>query len=621
MDDGDVDDVIGTSQGRERVVVAVTGGPESETLVRRASRIASKSGAELMVVHVLRGTRPVSDAPAGKARELAADVHASAHTVVGDDIAAALLDFTRAANATQLVIGTSRRPRWARLFDDGIGAAVVRGSGKIDVHIVAHEEATPAETATPVSSRQRRMAAWLAALVVPSLICVVAVTWLEQFLNLRGVSALFFVGVLSVALLGGGVLPAVFSAVLSSLLLNYYMLTPRHAFAVGEPDAAVTEVVLLLIAVAVAALVDNAAKREREAQRASEEAELLTLFAGSVLRGADLDALLDRVREIYGQQAVTMLHTHPGRDRVVAAVGDGQLTTADSADTVVEVGGDEFLMLLAGRRLTARDRKILSAVATQAAGLVEQRALAGEASRVEAFARTDELRRSLLSAVSHDLRTPLAVAKVSVSSLRADDVDFSPEDTAELLTSVEESIDQLTAVVGNLLDSSRLAAGVVHPELRRVYLEEVVQRALVGIGQGTTGFGRSGIDRVAVDVGGNVVMADAGLLERVLANLIDNALRYAPDGVVRIHAGRVDDRVRISVIDNGCGIPHGSEYDPFAAFQRLGDHDNTTGVGLGLSVARGFVEAMGGNIRTDDTPGGGLTVILDLAAPQEERRR
>ena len=275
-------------------------------------------------------------------------------------------------------------------------------------------------------------------------------------------------------------------------------------------------------------------------------------------------------------------------------------------------------MLMAGRKLAARDRRVLGAVAKQAAGLVRQRELTEEAGKAEAIAQADELRRSLLSAVSHDLRTPLAAAKAAVSSLRSDDVDFSAEDTAELLATVEESIDQLTALVGNLLDSSRLAAGVVRPELRRVYLEEVVQRALLGISKGVTGFRRQGVDRVKVEVGDAVVMADSGLLERVLVNLIDNALRYAPDSLVRVNAGRVGDRVLITVVDEGPGIPRGAEEQLFAPFQRLGDHDNSIGVGLGLSVARGFVEAMGGTISATDTPGGGLTVEVDLAAPPKD---
>jgi two-component system sensor histidine kinase KdpD len=424
--------------------------------------------------------------------------------------------------------------------------------------------------------------------------------------------------VLVVALLGG-VAPAALSALFSGLLLNYFLVEPKHTFTMAEPDSAVTVVVLLAVAVAVAALVDGAANRAREARSASQEAELLALFAGSVLRGADLTALLEKVREAYSQRSVSMLREGPDGTAIVACVGEDPCVDVDSADTAVEVGDDEFWMLMSGKRLTARDRRVLGAVANQAAGLIKQRQLVEDASQAEVIAKADELRRSLLSAVSHDLRTPLAAAKASVSSLRSEDIDFSAEDTAELLATVEESIDQLTALVGNLLDSSRLAAGVVKPELRRVYLEEVVQRALVGISRGATGFGRERVDRVKVEVGDAVAMADIGLLERVLVNVVDNALRYAADGPVRVNAARVGDRVVIAVVDEGKGVARGAEEQMFAPFQRMGDHDNSSGVGLGLSVARGFVEAMGGRIAATDTPGGGLTLVIDLAAARDER--
>ncbi|HZA09141.1 sensor histidine kinase KdpD [Mycobacterium sp.] len=616
--------ITATWEARERVVVAVTGGRESETLVRRASRIASKSSAELMVVHVVRGDglSGVSAPQMGKVRELATSLGATVHTVVGDDVPTALLDFAREMNATQLVVGTSRRSRWARLFDEGIGAAVVQQSRKIDVHMVTHGEARRAFGWSRISPRQQHLVSWLAAIAVPSAICAVTVAWLDSFMGIGGESALFFVGVLVVALLGG-VAPAALSALLSGLLLNYFLTEPRYTFTIAEPDAAVTELVLLAVAVAVAALVDAAAKRTREARRASQEAELLALFAGSVLRGADLDTLLERVRETYSQRAVSMLRVRDGESEhgeIVACVGKDPCVNVDSADTAIEVGDDEFWMLMAGRKLPARDRRVLTPVAKQAAGLVKQRELAEEASKAEAIAQADELRRSLLSAVSHDLRTPLAAAKAAVSSLRSDDVGFSPEDTAELLATIEESIDQLTSLVGNLLDSSRLAAGVVRPELRRVYLEEVVPRAILAISKGTAGYRRAGLDRVKVEVGDAVAMADAGLLERVLANLLDNALRYAPDSVIRVYAGRVGDRVLINVADEGPGIPRGTEEQIFEPFQRMGDHDNRIGVGLGLSVAKGFVEAMGGTISATDTPGGGLTVVIDLAAPKEDER-
>jgi two-component system sensor histidine kinase KdpD len=612
--------ITATWEARERVVVAVTGGPESETLVRRASRIASKSSAELMIVHVVRGDglAGVSAPQMGKVRELATSLGATVHTVVGDDVPAALLEFAREINATQLVLGTSRRSRWARIFEEGIGAATVQHSGKIDVHMVTHDHAKPSVTLASLTPRQRHLASWLAAGIVPSAICAVTVVVLQRFLGIGGESALFFVGVLVVALLGG-VAPAALSALFSGLLLNYFLVEPKHTFTMAEPDSAVTVVVLLAVAVAVAALVDGAANRSREARRASQEAELLALFAGSVLRGADLTTLLERVREVYSQRSVSMLREGPDGTTIVACVGQDPCVDVDSADTAVEVGDDEFWMLMTGKPLTARDRRVLGAVANQAAGLIKQRQLVEDAGQAEVIAKADELRRSLLSAVSHDLRTPLAAAKASVSSLRSDDIDFSAEDTAELLATVEESIDQLTALVGNLLDSSRLAAGVVKPELRRVYLEEVVQRALLGISRGATGFGRTGVDRVKVEVGDAVAMADIGLLERVLVNVVDNALRYAADGPVRVNAARVGDRVVIAVVDEGKGVARGAEEQMFAPFQRMGDHDNSSGVGLGLSVARGFVEAMGGTIAATDTPGGGLTLVIDLAAARDER--
>ncbi|MGB3663955.1 ATP-binding protein [Mycolicibacter algericus] len=608
-----------TWEARERIVAAVTGGPESETLVRRASRIASKAGGELLVLHVLGDGDSGAPAPrVGKIRQLAISLGASLHTVIGDDVPAALLEFARDVNATQLVIGSSRRSRWARILDEGVGAAVVQQSGDIDVHIVTDEDTKPNFRSVSISPRERRAVSWLAAVAVPCVMCAIVVGWLDRYLD-TGQSALFVVGVLVVALLGG-IAPAVLSALLSGVLLNYFLLAPRRDFTIAEHDAAVTEVVLLLVAVAVAVLVDSAAKRAREAGRASREAELMTLFAGSVLRGADLDTLLERVRETYAQRAVSLVRIPAGtaRPEVVASVGEQPCTSVDLADTTIDVGDDEFWMLMVGRQLASRDRRVLSVVARQAAGLVRQEELAAEAGRADAVIRTDELRRSLLSAVSHDLRTPLAAAKAAVSSLRADDVAFSPDDTAELLATVEESVDQLTDLVGNLLDSSRLAAGVIRPALTKVYLEEVVQRALIGIGRRSNVFGRGRLDQVKVEVGPTVAMADAGLLERVLANVIDNALRYASDSVVRVTAGRVGDRVLVNIADEGRGLPPGGELHAFDPFQRLGDRDNTSGVGLGLSVARGFVEAMGGTLSATETPGGGLTMVVDLAAPAGE---
>lgn len=468
----------------------MTGGPESETLVRRASRIASKSSAELMVVHVIRGDglAGVSAPQLGRVRELATSLGATMHTVVGDDVPTALLDFAREMNATQLVVGTSRRSRWARLFDEGIGARTVQESGGIDVHMVTHPAASRASGWSRVSPRERHIASWLAALVVPSVICAITVAWLDRFMGIGGESALFFIGVLIVALLGG-VAPAALSALLSGMLLNYFLTEPRYTWTIAEPDAAVTEFVLLAMAVAVAVLVDGAASRTREARRASQEAELLALFAGSVLRGADLATLLQRVRETYSQRAVTMLRVRQGAStgETVACVGTNPCRDVDSADTAIEVGDDEFWMLMAGRKLAARDRRVLTAVATQAAGLVKQRELAEEAGQAEAIARADELRRSLLSAVSHDLRTRWRRPRLRCPAC-APKTSLSPRGYRRAVGH-HRGVHRPTHRPGRK-PARFVAVGCRRdsPQLRRAYLEEAVQRALVSIGKGATGF-------------------------------------------------------------------------------------------------------------------------------------
>lgn len=365
--------IPGAWQARERVVVGVTGGPESETLVRRASRVASRSGADLKVVHVIQGDGLTAISPQQKRsmRELAASLGATMHTVVGEDVAGSLLDFARTANATQLVLGTSRRSRWARMFDEGIGAQVIAQSGNVDVHMVTHPEAHSSMSWSGLSMGRRRFVAWLVALAIPAAICAITMAVPAGALGIGAQSALFFTGVLLVALIGG-VVPAAASAVLSGLLINYFLVHPVGSLTIYDADNATTILVLLLVAVAVAALVDRSAHRAAEARRTSREAELLALFADSALRDADLSILLERVREAYSQRAVSILAAG-GEGKVVASAGPDPCAEVDAADTAIEVGDREFWMLMAGQTLTARDRRVLSAVAEQAAAMIKQR--------------------------------------------------------------------------------------------------------------------------------------------------------------------------------------------------------------------------------------------------------
>jgi two-component system sensor histidine kinase KdpD len=274
-------------------------------------------------------------------------------------------------------------------------------------------------------------------------------------------------------------------------------------------------------------------------------------------------------------------------------------------------------LALRGRALPAETRGVLETVAGQALLALRQQRMATEAAEAKRRAETTELRTALLSAVGHDLRTPLTSIKVAVGSLRAPDLALSDEDSAALLADIEESADRLSGIIDNLLDSSRLATGAVRPRLKAVTYDEVVARAMAGL---------DGRSAVAVDIDIDVderlppVVADVGLLERVVANVVDNALRHGSPGMagavppaeppIAIRASTHEDRVELRVVDHGKGLPKGAAETVFAPFQRLGDAKS--GIGLGMSVARGFMDAMGGMIRTEDTPGGGLTVVLSL---------
>lgn len=603
--------ITDTWETRERVVVSVTGGPESETLIRRASRVAARAGAELMVLHVFRADGLSSPAPLEitKCRRIAEDVGATFHTVAGDDVPTALLDFARGVNATQLVLGTSRRSRLARLFDQGIGATVVARSGSIDVHMVTHSEAAGGswwrwlERRSPLKP-SRRTAGWVLSFLMPALATGIGML-LRGKLDFSTDVVDYFLATVVVAL-AGGIGPALVAALLSAGLLNFFFTEPLYTLTVHAQSNVITLVAMLVVGVVVALVVDAAARRASQAAQARTEATLLASYARTVLTGTEpLRRLLEKVRENFALESVSLVEKRDGVWHRVEECGPDPCGEPDDADVDVPVTADVHLTLR-GRPLPAADRRVLEAAAGQALLALRQQRMAAAAASAERKAEATELRTALLSALGHDLRTPLTSIKASIGSLRASDIELPPEDVAELLATAEESTDRLAALVDNLLDSSRLATGAVRPQLRPVGYDEVVAHAL-----STVDDSRSVV--VGVDEHVPAVLGDPGLLERVVANVIDNALRHG-GGTVKVRASTYAEWVELRIIDHGRGLRKGKAESAFAPFQRLGDRDNVPGIGLGLSVAKGFTEAMGGTIRAEDTPGGGLTVVIALKA-------
>ncbi|MDQ0949058.1 K+-sensing histidine kinase KdpD [Streptomyces phaeochromogenes] len=420
---------------------------------------------------------------------------------------------------------------------------------------------------------------------------------------------LLFLTLIVAAALLGGLLPALASAALGSLLLNYYFTPPLHRMTVADPKNIVAIVIFVGVAVSVASVVDLAARRTHQAARLRAESEILSFLAGSVLRGeTSLDALLERVRETFGMESVALLERESDVDPWTCAgsVGPYPPTLPEDADVDMPVG-DHTALALSGRVLPAEDRRVLAAFAAQAVVVLDRKRLQEEAEQARALAEGNRIRTALLAAVSHDLRTPLAAIKAAVSSLRSDDVAWSEEDEAELLEGIEAGADRLDHLVGNLLDMSRLQTGTVTPLIREIDLDEVVPMALGGVPE----------DSVELEIPETLPMVavDPGLLERSVANIVENAVKYSPDGErVLVAASALGDRVEVRVVDRGRGVPDEAKDRIFAPFQRYGDAPRGAGVGLGLAVARGFAEAMGGTLDAEDTPGGGLTMVLTLRA-------
>ncbi|WP_329139003.1 ATP-binding protein [Streptomyces sp. NBC_00670] len=603
---------------RERIVVGLTGGPEGRTLIRRAARLAEKgAGGEVLAVYVARSDGLTSASPKELAvqRTLVEDLGGTFHHVVGDDIPAALLDFARGANATQIVLGSSRRKTWQYVLGPGVGTTVARDCGPdLDVHIVTHDEVAkgrglPAARGARLG-RTRIIAGWATGVAGPVVLALLLNT---VDLGLANDMLLFLALTVAAALLGG-LLPALASAALGSVLLNYFYTPPLHRFTIADPKNIVAILIFVGVAVAVASVVDLAARRTHQAARLRAESEILSFLAGSVLRGeTSLEALLERVRETFAMESAALLERAGGVApwTCAGAVGPGtRVARPEDADVDVPVG-DHMALALSGRVLPASDRRVLAAFAAQAAVVLDRQRLRQAAEQARTLAEGNRIRTALLAAVSHDLRTPLAGIKAAVSSLRSDDVAWSEEDRAELLEGIEEGADRLDHLVGNLLDMSRLQTGTVTPLIREIDVDEVVPMALGGVPE----------DSVELDVPETLPMVavDPGLLERSVANLVENAVKYGPPGTpVLVAASALADRVEVRVVDRGPGVPDEAKERIFEPFQRYGDAPRGSGVGLGLAVARGFAEAMGGTLTAEDTPGGGLTMVLTLRAAGHE---
>jgi K+-sensing histidine kinase KdpD len=427
---------------------------------------------------------------------------------------------------------------------------------------------------------------------------------LRDQLALESVLLLYLLAVVLVAVVGG-VVPAVIAAIVSDLLANYFFTPPFHTLVVEQRDSVVALVVFVLVALTVSVTVDLAARRRAAAVRSRMEAEMLARLASQPVTDRSLTGVLEEIRDTFAMTSVALLVRRGEEDQLGALVGP----PLQGRPAITASAGPGLRLVAEGPELFAEDRGLLNRLAATAARAWDGQQLVGEAAQARGLAEVDRLRTALLAAVGHDLRTPLAGIKAAVSSLRQQDMTWTEAEQAELHTTIEESADRLDDLIANLLAMSRLQAGALSVHVIPTAIDEVVARALI----------HTHASDIQVDVPDNLppALVDPGLLERVIANLVDNARRHSPPGTPVQVSAKVDPHPEapsmvLRVADAGPGVAAQDQDRMFAPFQRLDDRTTGAGVGLGLALARGFTEAMGGTITPSETPGGGLTMTLTL---------
>jgi two-component system sensor histidine kinase KdpD len=590
---------------RERLIVGVTGTSMDEALLRRAARMASRTGAELFAVHVVKADE-IRHAPSDTsvARELVDEFEGIFQEVVEDDIATALVAFARAERGTQIVLGASRpRPQWRPA--NGVAEKVLHHARDLDVHIIAVSGDRPAHVH---QRRQRQAISWqrraiaIAVAVVLLPLLTVAMTQIRSSVSLSTVFLVYLVAIVALTTWAGAVV-GVFSALAASGLENFYFVKPLHTLEVARPDDVVALIAFLIVAVASGVVVTRFAQRSLEADRARAEAAILAEAAVSFATShEDLLPLLDSLRNVFAASSVAILAFREGEWRADLVSGEpfAPAENANSFDI-----DEEHRLVVRGTTLSEQDNRLVSTFAGRMAAGLRAQIIARDASQLEELAEAESLRLALFRTASKDLLGPLEKVQANISLLTGSHELRALDERKAVLSGIEAQIRQLTRLVVNILDAGRLEAGEVVAHSEAMRLDVVLSSALASVDtKGRT------IER---DVTGDLpeFKSDPVLVQRVIANVVSNACRFGPvEKPVLIRAGVVGERIELLVIDRGPGMLAAQRDVVLAPFDRLrGDQLNA---GLNLTVASGFMQLLGGRLHFEDTPGGGLTVAIEL---------
>jgi two-component system sensor histidine kinase KdpD len=630
-------------QSAERVLVCVGPAPDSARLVRAARRLAAGLRTPWIAASVEATRRPpLGDDDRERLEShlrLAESMGAEVVRLAGERISETILDFARRRSVTRIVLGKPRHPRWRDRLRGSLVDEIIRGSGDIEVNVIAGDVEGRRERREDLPRRRAPFADYLRAAAVVAVTTGVAAL-ARAALQILDVEMLFLLGVTAAALTTGR-RAAVFAAALAVLSYDFFFVPPEFALDVDDARYFLTFAMMFGVSVVIGTLTlrlreqrQAAVGRERrtsalyafsrELGTALDEAGVAAVCAKAAAEAFDASAVFLRVRG--GDELAALAATPPEAtlgpaERAVARwVVDHAQPAGRGTDTFpgeqvlcapVRAWGDVLAILAVriegDRELGAEQRTLLEAVGRQAALALDRVRLAEEARQAALRARTEELRSGLLSSVSHDLRTPLAAITGAATTLReAEGLDAATR--RDLTEAICEEAERLERLVSNLLDMTRLQSGGVEPRREWVPLVEVVGGALTRVEGRLRGRG------VTTELSDEIPLLslDPVLVEQLFINLLENAAKHTPPAAeVEIRAVREGGTLVVDVADRGPGIPPGEEERIFERFHR-GAHAGAGGAGLGLPIARAIAEAHGGRLVASNRPGGGAVFRLTL---------
>jgi two-component system sensor histidine kinase KdpD len=641
----------------ERILVCVSPSPFAARVVRAARRMATGLRAQWVVVNVeTPATARLSSTDRDRAVQtlrLAEQLGAETVTLTGHDVAAEVLAYARRRNVTRIVLGKPARSRWRDVLFGSVVNELIRQSGDIDVYVITGEREGPQPAAVERPAPPVDWAGYAKAMGIVAACTGLAALMFRHFAPANLIMVYLLGTVLAAWRLGRG--PSILASVLSVAAFDFFFVTPFLTFAVSDTQYAVTFAVMLAVAIVISTLTTRIqAHAELSRQRERRTAALYSMTRDLVSQqGLDelLRAATRHIAEVFASRVAVFLPDSAGR--LVARAGGLSTGTDEPSERAVAQWAQEhgqlagrgsatlpgaralYLPLTAARGTvgvlgieptsgettltTPEQLHLLETFAAQAALAIERVALVDEAQQAHVRSETERLRNSLLSAVSHDLRTPLATITGSASALVEQEAGLDAAARRELAQAIHEEADRLNRLVQNLLEMTRLESGGIRVGKDWEPLEEVIGSALARVEK------RLGDRRVDIQLAPDLplVPLDPLLIEQVLINILDNAIKYTPAGSpIEISASVKDHDVEVVIADRGPGLAPGEETLVFEKFYRGRPAGTRSGAGLGLAIARGIVEAHGGRIVAESRPGGGAVFrfFLPLTAEPPEVR-